>query len=307
LILAQTEAEYIREASQSTIDALGLAVILAILVIFPFLRSWRATLITASAIPISLLATCIVLAACGLNLETITLLALALVIGIVVDDGIVDVENIARHIEAGENPKQAAIDGTDEIGLTVTASTLTIAAVFLPVAFMGGAVGQFFRPFGLTISAAVLFSLLVARTLSPVLAVYWLKPRRTRREKRAALPSKMAIYYRNLLHWSLHHRSTVVGIAILSFIAGIALIPLIPQGFIPQLDRGEFNVIYTVSLPKRLLQLESPQTSNSQTSGEFNWISDLASSPERFLLRKTIRVGKELENPILNIPDVESV
>lgn len=310
LILAQTEAEYIREATQSTIETLMLAVILAILVIFPFLQSWQATLITSLAIPISLLATCIVLVLFGLNLETITLLALALVIGIVIDDGIVDVENIARHIDAGETPKQAAIKGTDELGLTIAASTLTIAAVFIPVAFMGGAVGQFFQPFGLTISAAVLFSLLVARTLSPVLAVYWLKPRRSPAESASPiLPLFLINNYRKLLQWSLSHRGLVIGIALISFIAGIALIPLIPKGFMPQLDRGEFNIIYTSPVPQRLLQLETSQaTRETPESGSgFDWISDLASSPERFLLRRTIRVGKELETSLLDMPEIESV
>ncbi|MDY6781694.1 MAG: efflux RND transporter permease subunit, partial [Cyanobacteriota bacterium] len=177
LVLAETQADYIREATQATIDALLGAIVLAILVIYPFLRSWRATLIAALAIPLSLLGTFIAMAIAGFNLETITLLALALTIGIIVDDAIVDVENITRHIEGGDTPKQAAIKGTDELGLTVSASTLTIAAVFLPVAFMGGTVGQFFKPFGLTVSAAVLISLLVARTLSPVLAVWWLRPK----------------------------------------------------------------------------------------------------------------------------------
>ena len=97
-------------------------------------------------------------------------------IGIIVDDAIVDVENIMRHIDNGLSPREAAIKGTDEIGLTVISSTLTLAAVFLPIAFIGGSLGQFFKPFGITISAAVLISLLVARTLSPVLAIYWIKP-----------------------------------------------------------------------------------------------------------------------------------
>ncbi|MGK7944559.1 MAG: efflux RND transporter permease subunit, partial [Microcystaceae cyanobacterium] len=121
--LAETQADYIRQATQSTIDALILAIILAILVIYPFLRNFAATVITALAIPISLLGTLIVMAWAGFNLETLTLLALALVIGIIVDDAIVDVENIARHIDQGENSRQAAIKGTDEIGLTVAAST----------------------------------------------------------------------------------------------------------------------------------------------------------------------------------------
>jgi multidrug efflux pump subunit AcrB len=176
IILAETQAKYISAALQGTIDDLLLAVMLSVVVMFPFLRSFAATLISALVIPLSLLGTFIIMALYGFNLETLTLLALALVIGIVVDDAIVDVENISRLIDAGETPKNAAIKGTSEIGLAVTASTLTIVAVFIPVAFMGGAVGQFFQPFGLTVSAAVIFSLLIARTLSPVLAVYWLKP-----------------------------------------------------------------------------------------------------------------------------------
>ena len=134
LVIAETQADYIEEASQATLEALLGAIVLAILVIFPFLGNIQATLITALAIPMSLLGTFIVMAVAGFNLETITLLGLALVIGIIVDDAIVDVENISRHIDEGMSPKQAAIKGTDEIGLTVSASTLTLATVFLPIA-----------------------------------------------------------------------------------------------------------------------------------------------------------------------------
>ncbi len=266
--LAQTEAGYIKEATQSTIDALILAMILAVLVIYLFLGRFTATLITAIAIPLSLLGTCIVMAGANFNLETITLLALALVIGIVVDDAIVDLENIKRHFDKGDSPRQAAIKGTDEIGLTVSASSLTIVAVFLPVALMRGNLGQFFQPFGLTVSAAVIISLLVARTLSPVLAMYWLwKGKRHWAKGKgiiSLLSSISSFYpewltnlgnlfiakYRKVLQWSLFHRWLVVSFALLSFIVGIALIPLIPQGFIPQLDRGEFNIIYTSDLPQ---------------------------------------------------------
>ena len=235
--LAATQADYIRAATQATLNSLIGSIVIAVLVIFIFLRSWRATLITALAIPLSLLGTCIVMASNGFNFETITLLALALVIGIVVDDAIVELENIVRHIELGSTPRQAAFIATEEIGLTVSASTLTIAAVFLPVAFMGGTVGQFFKPFGLTVSAAVLVSLLVARTLSPVLAAYWLKPKSDKLLAQNDLSdetySPLERRYSRLLAWSLRHRWTVIGIAIASFIIGIALIPLIPQGFIP--------------------------------------------------------------------------
>ena len=250
LTLAATQAEYIRNATHSTIDALIEAIILSVVVIFPFLWNWQATLISALAIPISLLGTFIVMAIYGFNLETITLLALALVIGSIVDDAIVDVENIMRHIEAGKTPREAALIATNEIGLTVTAATLTAVAVFLPIGLMGGVIGQFFKPFGITVSAAMLTSLLVARTLSPVLAIYWLKAKPS-----SSPPSQSRIWlefeqvYRNLLAWSLQHRLIVIGLAVGSLIAGIALIPLIPKGFIPKLDRGEFNIVYTGTLP----------------------------------------------------------
>lgn len=250
LTLAATQSEYIRNATHSTIDALIEAIILSVVVIFPFLWNWQATLISALAIPISLLGTFIVMAIYGFNLETITLLALALVIGSIVDDAIVDVENIMRHIEEGKTPREAALIATNEIGLTVTAATFTAVAVFLPIGLMGGVIGQFFKPFGITVSAAMLTSLLVARTLSPVLAIYWLKAKPSNSpQKQSKIWLEFDQAYRNLLAWSLQHRMIVVTLAVGSFIAGIALIPLIPKGFIPKLDRGEFNIVYTAPLP----------------------------------------------------------
>lgn len=274
LIPAATQANYIREATQATIDALGLAVLLAVLVIFPFLGNLRATLITALAIPISLLGTFIVMAGFGFNLETITLLALALVIGIIVDDAIVDVENITRHISNGEAPREAAINSTRELGLTVAAASLTIVAVFLPVGLMGGVIGQFFKPFGLTISAAVLTSLFVARTLSPVLAARWLKPAPPKQKSQKAW-NRFARQYRHLLRWSLQHRIIVLAIAIFSFAAGIALIPLIPQGFIPQLDRGELNITYTAALNPEAI----PTTPEESLMDSDDLLNDLKRRP----------------------------
>ncbi|MGL5082981.1 MAG: efflux RND transporter permease subunit, partial [Microcoleaceae cyanobacterium] len=297
LELAETQAKYIREATQSTLHELMIGIVLAILVIFPFLRNWRATLISAIAIPLSLLGTFIVMAVLGFNLETITLLALALVIGIVVDDAIVDVENISRHLQLGESSREAAIKATDEIGLTVTASTLSIVVVFLPVAFMGDALGQFFKPFALTISAAVLISLLVSRTLSPVLAMYWLRntdfipensPRNLSQDLpensprfSAFSPSNITLLYQNILRWSLNHRGWVIGIAMGSFITGIALIPFVPQGFLPKLDRGEFNVIYTTKLPNLPSNVQVRPGANSASNPESEPDLKAPTSPEK--------------------------
>ncbi|MDF5734692.1 MULTISPECIES: efflux RND transporter permease subunit [unclassified Nostoc] len=298
LTLAATQAEYIRHATQSTIDALLEAVLLSIVVIFPFLWNWRATLISALAIPTSLLATFIVMAIFGFNLETITLLALALVIGSIVDDAIVDVENIMRHVEDGETPRQAALLATNEIGLTVTAATLTAVAVFLPIGLMGGVIGQFFKPFGITVSAAMLASMLVARTLSPVLAIYWLKPKSSLSPRREAkIWVAFTQSYRNLLSWSLNHRKIVIGLAVLSFIAGIALIPLIPKGFIPKLDRGEFNIAYTAPLP------------NIPDLGRGGQGSDIpnAQFPIPNPLNDSLEVAKKLEEIVRKSPAVETV
>ncbi|MBD2292576.1 efflux RND transporter permease subunit [Anabaena sphaerica FACHB-251] len=313
LTLAATQAEYIRQATKSTIDALIEAIILAVVVIFPFLWNWRATLISALAIPTSLLATFIVMAIFGFNLETITLLALALVIGSVIDDAIIDVENILRHIEEGQSPREAAHLATDEIGLTVVATTATAVAVFLPIGLMGGVVGQFFEPFGITVSASYIASTLVARTLSPVLSIYWLKPATTTSQRKDL---KIGVYfteaYRNLLSWSLNHRKIVIALAVLSFIAGIALIPLIPKGFIPKLDRGEFNITYTAPLPKipdlAALQLGSRGAGSREQGGNnFPVPSPQSPIPIPNPLNDSLEVAKKLEAEVRKFPDVETV
>ena len=182
---------------------------------------------------------------------------------------------------------------------------------------MPGVVGQFFQPFGLTVSAAVLISLLEARTLSPVLAVWFLKEKkstgreRVTRTPKAVAPQsggKVAEYYRRLLAWSLDYRGIVVLIAIISFIAGIALIPFIPQGFIPKLDRGEFNIVYTTPLPKLPSSFKETRSSAANAPGDdgtFSWLEELA-TPTRLLLRKTRKVGQELEAVVLSSPEVES-
>jgi multidrug efflux pump subunit AcrB len=243
------QATYIREATQATTEALGLAVVLAIVVILPFLKDWRATTISAVAIPVSLLGTAIVMWLLHFNLETITLLALALVVGVIVDDAIVAVENIVRHLEAGETPMNAALFANKEIGLTLVAASLTIVAVFLPIGLMQGALGQFFRAFGITASAAVLFSLLAARTLSPTIAAWWLQSRATRPGAPVDVDhSTVHPTYRRLIGWALGHRRYVMALAAAAFAAGLALIPFIPKGFIPHLDRGEFLITFTAPL-----------------------------------------------------------
>ncbi len=291
------QAAYIREAARATMDALGLAVLLSVLVIFPFLGDWTATLISALAIPVSLLGTFVAMAAARFNLEMITLLALALVIGIIVDDAIVDVENIARHLEDGQAPREAALRATDEIGLTVAAATLTIVAVFLPVALMGGVVGRFFRPFGLTVSAAVLTSLLVARTLSPLLAARWLRSRQRAGERRR-WESEVVERYRRLLGWALDHRGAVLLIAAASFGLGCAIIPFIPKGFVPRVDRGEFLVRMTAAPGTGLAgtgelaaRLDSAARRDPDVASVYTLVGGLDGAPDQATLRVRVRPG----------------
>ena len=181
---ASSTVGYIQTSYDASMEMLVEGAILAILVVWLFLRDWRATAVSAIALPLSIIPTFWAIWALGFTLNILTMLALTLVVGILVDDAIVEVENIVRHLRMGKKPKAAAMDAAIEIGLAVVATTLTICAVFIPVAFMSGIAGQFFRPFGFTVTVAVLFSLLVARTLTPMMAAYFLKPHEERPKRK---------------------------------------------------------------------------------------------------------------------------
>ncbi|MEO0801908.1 MAG: efflux RND transporter permease subunit [Cyanobacteria bacterium J06642_2] len=171
-----TRADAIRDSYRASIDALILGSILAVVVVAIFLKNWRATLITALALPLSIIPTFAVLQAFGYTLNSMTLLAFTLAVGNLVDDAIVEIENVERHIRMGKHPFRAAIDSTAEVGLAVVTTTATVVAVFIPVAFMGGIPGQFFQPFGVTVAVCTMFSTLVARMMTPMLGAYLLKP-----------------------------------------------------------------------------------------------------------------------------------
>ncbi|QGP81253.1 efflux RND transporter permease subunit [Sphingobium sp. CAP-1] len=219
-----------RRSFASTQHVLIEGIFLAVLVVFLFLRNWRATIIAAVAMPLSLIPTFVAMSAMGFSLNGITLLALTLVIGILVDDAIVEVENIEKRIEVGETPYRAALVGADAIGLAVIATTATIIAVFAPVSLIPGQAGQFFREFGLTVAVAVLFSLVVARLLTPLMAAYFLVPMadRAHREKRPVNP-----VYGRILDWALAHRWLAVGIGTGIFLLSMLLASLTPVGFQP--------------------------------------------------------------------------
>ena len=205
--------------------------ILAVLVVYFFLRDWRATWISAIALPLSIIPTFGVMQWFGFSLNLLSLLALAVVIGILVDDAIVEVENVARHRAMGKSPMQAAIDASDEIGVAVIATSVTLAAVFVPVAFLPGITGKFFREFGWTAAAAVLFSLLVARLLTPMLAAFFMKG-----EPRSAADTPLMHWYLGWVRKAIEHRRITVLLAIATFIFSLALVPFIPKTFVPASD-----------------------------------------------------------------------
>jgi HAE1 family hydrophobic/amphiphilic exporter-1 len=220
-----------RASFKATTHVLTEGMILAALVVFFFLRDWRATAITAVAMPISLIPTFFVMKMANFSLNMVTLLALTLVIGILVDDAIVEIENIEKRVERGLRPFQAALEGADAIGLAVVATTMSIVVVFTPVSFMPGIPGQFFKEFGLTVSVAVLFSLAVARLVTPLMAAYLLKP-----TKHAKPRKDFKGFYRRALEWALAHRILcLVGGAVI-FFGSLFLATQLPQGFQPAGD-----------------------------------------------------------------------
>ncbi|WP_260957901.1 efflux RND transporter permease subunit [Pseudomonas citri] len=211
--------------------------LLAVLVVWGFLRDWRATLIVATALPLSIIPTFGVMYLAGFTLNSVSLLALALVIGVLVDDAIVEIENIARHLRMGKTPLQAATDAANEIGLAVLATTVTLVAVFLPTAFMGGIAGTLFRQFGVTASVALLFSLLVARVLTPMMAAYFLKA-----SHEIAHDGPVMTRYLGWVHASLTRRKTTLVLASLFFFGALALVPLLPTSFLPAQDSGRSKI-----------------------------------------------------------------
>ncbi|MET0807327.1 MAG: efflux RND transporter permease subunit [Pseudoxanthomonas sp.] len=222
---------------ESSMTMLWEGALLALLVVWLFLRDWRATWVSAVALPLSIIPTFAVMHLFGFSLNIITLLALSVVVGILVDDAIVEIENIVRHLRMGKPPLEAARDAAAEIGTAVIATSLTLAAVFVPVAFMPGIAGKFFREFGWTAATAVLFSLLVARLLTPMMAAYVLKAQpETHRE------TKLMTWYLGWVDAALRHRARTLWIATLLFFASLAIVPLIPTTFIPFSDLGRSNL-----------------------------------------------------------------
>jgi len=244
----------IRESVADVQQTLVIGGILTILIVFVFLNSWRSTVITGLTLPISVISSFIVMNFAGMTLNVMTLMALSLAIGLLIDDAIVVRENIVRHLEHGEDHFEAARQGTGEIGLAVLATTFSIIAVFIPVAFMKGIVGRFFFAFGITVAFAVLVSLLVSFTLDPMLSSRWVDPDIARTGRRNPVARMLDVFnrwfdrtadgYRRVIAWALAHRLAVVGLAIAAFAGGLGVMGMLQSEFFPQFDQGEFVALF---------------------------------------------------------------
>ncbi len=229
-----TTVDYTKEEYSSAVTAMVEGALLAVVVVWFFLRDWRATIIAALAIPLSAIPTFWFMDLMGFTLNTISLLALSLVAGILVDDAIVEIENIVRHMRMGKSPYQAALDAADEIGLAVVATSFAIIAVFLPVSFMPGISGEYFKQFGLTVSVAVFMSLLVARLITPLMAAYFLRAHGHAKHSEGPIMDR----YLAVLRWTLRHRWVTVLAGTASFALTIFLFAQVPQAFAPDSDMG---------------------------------------------------------------------
>jgi len=237
-------AQPVEENFKGSMELLFEGALLAVMVVWWFLRDWRSTLVAAAALPLSVIPTFLGLKYFGYTLNTVTLLSLALVVGVLVDDAIVEIENIARHLQMGKTPMQAATEAADEIGMAVIATTFALVAVFLPTAFMGGVPGLFFKQFGWTAVIAILASLVVARLLTPMMSAYILKAVGPGKDggHHAPKDSRMMQWYMRTMQWCLRHRFITIASAAVFFVASIGLVGLLPTGFVPPLHRAQTQV-----------------------------------------------------------------
>ncbi|MBK8738322.1 MAG: efflux RND transporter permease subunit [Betaproteobacteria bacterium] len=240
IVLTQVidNAQPVEENFAGSMELLYEGALLAVLVVWWFLRDWRATLVAATALPLSVIPAFLGLSYFGYTLNTVTLLSLALVVGVLVDDAIVEIENISRHLRMGKTPLQAATEAADEIGMAVIATTFALVAVFLPTAFMGGVPGLFFKQFGWTAVLAILTSLVVARLLTPMMAAYLLKPTKKREQEDGWIMRR----YMVAMRWCLTHRHLTAIASVILFAGSIALVPLLPTAFVPPADRGQTQI-----------------------------------------------------------------
>jgi HAE1 family hydrophobic/amphiphilic exporter-1 len=252
LQLVRDDSTFIRESIEDVQTTIALGGLLTVFIVFLFLNSWRSTVITGLTLPISIVASFIAMRMFGFTLNVLTLMGLSLAIGMLIDDAIVVRENIVRHMQRGKDHVEAARDGTAEIGLAVMATTFTIVAVFIPVAFMAGMVGQFFYEFGITVTAAVLVSLFVSFTLDPMLSSRWYDPDVEEDRRRGIIGRVLQRFnatfdrlhgsYERGLDWSLRHRWVVIVVALVAFVSAFPILAVLGGDFMPDFNRGEYQV-----------------------------------------------------------------
>ncbi|MCW1411163.1 efflux RND transporter permease subunit [Rhizobium sp. 1AS11] len=247
--------------------------ILAIIVVWLFLRDWRATILSAVALPLSVIPTFLVMYLAGFSLNVVTLLALSLVVGILVDDAIVEVENIARHLQMGKRPIDAALEAANEIGLAVIATTFTLVAVFLPTAFMSGIPGLIFRQFGITAAVAVLVSLVVARLLTPMMAAYFMKAHPSEEKDGRIMRAYLA-----MVKAAMNRRKTTVAVTAIVVALSLATIPLLKSGFLPASDDARAQITLTMQPGATIEQTDATTTKAADIIGKLQDVIHVFSS-----------------------------
>ena len=329
LEITEDGGEDAQASMRNVVESLMFGALLTIFVVYAFLNSWRSTLITALALPTSVIAAFIAVWACGFTLNFMTLLGLSLAIGVLIDDAIVVRENIVRHMEMGKDRMTAASAGTAEIGLAVTATTFSIIAVFIPVAFMGGGGGEWFRPFALTVATSVLVSLFISFTLDPMLSAYWGDPVGYAHQPKTGMSLRLSKFnqwfdhqadrYGHVIAWALHHRKSMAIIAVLSFVSALVLQGTLGgSSFLPASDVGaiaiEVRTPSSASLEYARLKVEKsaelarslPETkatnSNVRANGGRVYV-DIGKSTQR--KRSATEVAAELRNLLKRLVGAE--
>lgn len=335
VVVASDQSTFIRESVNDSLLDLGLGAVFAALVVLFFFRDFRNTVVTVVGLPVIIIATFAAMQFLGLSLNLLTLLALSLAVGLVIDDAIVVRENIFRHMERGEDPKTASLNGTNEVGLAVLAMTLTVVSVFLPIAFVSGIIGRFFQSFGLTVTAAVLISLVEAFTLAPMLSAYWFKKRKLKPEAQKAVElahqqahggaeleeattAKLGWLdraYRTALAWTLRHKLITAGIGGLVFLGIVACIPLLQFNFLPNIGQNTLSLAILMNPGTPLDVTDAQARKIEATVRELPEVEDIfvtiggQGTPERatFLVKLkeanvAPRVEKELREKLAGTP-----
>ncbi len=319
LQVVYADVEWIEKALNGVKVTIVEGALLTVFIVFLFLHSWRSTIITGLTLPISVIATFVAVYVFGFTLNFITLMALSLCIGLLIDDAIVVRENIVRHVGMGKDHHRAAREGTDEIGLAVMATTFAIVAVFVPVAFMKGIIGRFFFQFGITVAVAVLVSLFVSFTLDPMLSAIWRDPAETRFKYAPWLGRVMNriehgverahVVYGKLLEWSLENRKKVLALALAVFIGSFFVLPLVGTEFVPESDEGRTSFRITTPVGSSLAYTDAKARQVEEVVRSYRevemMVANVGTGEGRNVARVEVRLTERTKRPNLTVKDFE--